>query len=144
MWPEGQWEASKKFAWGGDRHVHKQTDTRTSRLLERIGLRADSLKKVSHRPFMFNYSSVFCGLMWKETKTLHVFRLTGAWGKYYKVPFWSTPQKKIQFLANFVNVLYLCCVRVLSGPCQCSAVSQGEGPAGTSGTPAGKGSESTD
>ena len=31
----------KKIAGGGDKH----TDTRTSRLLERMGLRADSLKR---------------------------------------------------------------------------------------------------
>ena len=56
----------------------------------------------------------------------------------------SLLKQKIPCLAKFVDFLYLCCVRVLSGPCQCSAVSQGEGPDGTSGTPAGQGSEGTD
>ena len=55
MWSEGQWEASKKTAWEGDKHTNKHTDKRTSRLLERIGLRADSLKSV------INKSSILTG-----------------------------------------------------------------------------------
>ena len=34
----------EKIAWGGDRHVPTQTHGRTSRLYERIGHGADSLK----------------------------------------------------------------------------------------------------
>ena len=31
MWPEGQWEASKKIAWGGDRQINRHTDITTTR-----------------------------------------------------------------------------------------------------------------
>ena len=48
MWSDGQWEASKKIAWGGDRQtdrqIYRQIYKLTSQLLERNGLRADSLK----------------------------------------------------------------------------------------------------
>ena len=36
MWPEGQWEASKKIAWKKG-HTYTQTHRRTSLLYERIG-----------------------------------------------------------------------------------------------------------
>ena len=45
MWPEGQWEASQKIALGGDRQTDRYIQAWTSRLLESIGLRFNSLKK---------------------------------------------------------------------------------------------------
>ena len=44
MGPEGQWEDSKKIAWEGERQKDIYIYKLTSRLQERIGLRADSLK----------------------------------------------------------------------------------------------------
>ena len=44
MWPKGQWEASKNL------HEKGTTDRHTLRLYERIGQRADSLKKFPYLP----------------------------------------------------------------------------------------------
>ena len=54
MWSEGQWEALKKLHLEGT-HTDRHTDGPTSQLLERIGLRADSLKIYCHSQY-YHYS----------------------------------------------------------------------------------------
>ena len=50
IWPEGQWDPLKTILWEGD---NTQTDRQTSRLYERIGLRANSLKTLKEHVKVF-------------------------------------------------------------------------------------------
>ena len=49
MWPEGQWETSKKIAWEGDIQTYIHTDIATTRSNRPRG--ADSVKIENHGTF---------------------------------------------------------------------------------------------
>ena len=51
----------KQIAWGGDRQTDSYIDKLTLRLLERIGLRADSLKKFGHDLNISEFSPLVLG-----------------------------------------------------------------------------------